>query len=195
MARKPPTLARERLSSYIIIPTPKKDLCYRKLLKVSITGPVRPRLDAGPPGPHNSSGTEIRTRSDRLILFPTGRNQRETAAKTGGHKYIQSRERPHDQRSAGPIRAGDQRRPPGPGNKVLSNRARPQGAEKVTQFSVYFLKTIKTGADRSLFLPADIDQDQEGPAPDQISRSRPGGQALTSYRQIQTRTSRNRPNI
>lgn len=35
-------------------------------------------------------------------------------------------------------------------------------------------------ADRSLFLPADIDQGQEGPAPDQISRSRPGDQALTS---------------
>lgn len=35
-------------------------------------------------------------------------------------------------------------------------------------------------ADRSLFLPADIDQDQEGPAPDQISRSRPGDQVLTS---------------
>ena len=35
-------------------------------------------------------------------------------------------------------------------------------------------------ADRSLFLPADIDQGPGRTGPDQISRSRPGDQALTS---------------
>ena len=136
-------------------------------------------------------GTEIRTGRDNIILFPTGRNQQETAGRTGGHNIY----------SHGSATRSAQR----PARSGQETSADPQG--HITEFSPITPDRMnqhttrknpnmnRERADRSLFLPADIDQDQEGPAPDQISGSRPGDQVLTSYRRIQTRISRNRPSI
>ena len=95
-----------------------------------------------------------------MILFPTGKNQRETAGQNRGHN-IYSHGSAHTISAApGPIRAGDQRRPRGHITEFS-----PITPDRMTQHC--FRKNPNKNrerADRSLFLPADIDQDQEGPA-------------------------------
>ena len=78
-------------------------------------GPTGPGLTPGRPAPTMAAGPRSGPGAPDRFYFLTAKISGKPQTKTGGHIDIQSRERPHDQRSAGPIRAGDQRRPRGHG--------------------------------------------------------------------------------
>jgi len=102
------------------------------------------RLTCGRPA--LTMGTEIRTGRDNIILFPTGRNQQETAGRTGGHNIYS-----HGSATRSAQRRPDRgRRPaqtPGAYNRVFTDHPGPHEPAHHPQKSQY-----ERGEGRQVFI-------------------------------------------